>query len=221
MYSLVAHARSIVRLVRRLRRRLRPRRLDSILDIHGWTLEAQLRYLMRAVRRVPDGGVIVELGVWQGRSALAMGEACCGTRKRVYAVDPWCDYRQGGVDVTTRLARWDLRSFDEVYERFLGHRRRLGLEAWVVPVRAPSLEAAKAWSHGPVSLLFVDGNHDYDAVIADLEAWTPLMAPGGTITGDDWNWDIVRSAVTDFVARRGGWRVDHPCENTWAFVTPA
>ena len=34
---------------------------------------------------------------------------------------------------------------------------------------------------GPVALLFIDANHHYEAVMADLEAWFPRVAAGGVV----------------------------------------
>jgi|GEM_PF-3497284 len=202
-------------LARRCRRRYFPTRLDKLQTIHGWTLESQLRYLMSIVRALPDRSTIVEIGVWQGRSALAMGEACRGTQKRVYAVDPWQEYIQGGVAVSSHLKEWGVSSFEEIYQAFLENRRAFNLEQWVIPIRACSLEAAAAWAHGSPALVFIDGHHDYDMVTTDLMAWYDLVPSCGIISGDDWSWESVRNAVGDFVARRPTLSLSLPCENTW------
>jgi len=202
-------------LARRYRRRCFPTRLDKFQTIHGWTLESQLRYLMSIVRVLPDRSTTVEVGVWQGRSALAMGEACRGTRKLVYAIDPWQEYVQGGVAISSRLKEWGVSSFEDIYQAFLRNRQAFNLEPWVIPIRARSLEAAAAWAHGSPAFVFIDGHHDYDMVTADLTVWYDLMPSGGIIAGDDWNWESVRSAVEDFVARQPTLSLSLPCENTW------
>ncbi len=173
---------------------------------------------MRQVRALPDRALVVELGVWQGRSVLALAEACRGTAKRVFAIDPWADYDEGGGPVSGYLAQYGVTSFEEVYQAYRAHCRHLALDPWIVTVRAPSVETARTWRHGPVSLVFIDASHHYDAVSADLEAWVPLVRPDGIVCGDDWEWDSVRRAVEDFVARHPGHAIELPCDNTWAFV---
>jgi hypothetical protein len=202
-------------LARRCRQRYFPTRLDKLQTIHGWTVESQLRYLMSVVRALPDQRSIVEVGVWQGRSALAMGEACRGTRKRVYAIDPWEEYIQGGVAISSRLEEWGVSSFEDIYQAFLGNRRVFNLEQWVIPLRARSLEAAAAWTSDPPAFVFIDGHHDYDRVTADLTAWYDVIPSGGIISGDDWIWESVRRAVEEFVARHPTLSLSLPCENTW------
>jgi predicted O-methyltransferase YrrM len=211
--------RSSLRLARRLQRRWLPTRFDRIAAIPGWTQDVQLRFLMRQVRRLPDPSVIVELGVWQGRSVLAMAEACRGTGKRVFAIDPWCDYDEGGGAVSGYLARYGVHSFEEVYQSFVRHRQALSLEPWVVTVRQASGAAATAWAEGPIALLFIDANHHYEAVTADLQAWAPHVQPGALICGDDWNWASVQAAVSHFASRHPGYRLELPCANTWALLT--
>jgi len=39
-------------------------------------------------RSLDDREIIVEVGVWFGRSAIAMADACRGTNKKVFAIDP-------------------------------------------------------------------------------------------------------------------------------------
>lgn len=208
-------------LARRFRRRLFLSEFEKILAVNGWTLEAQLGYLMENIRRLPENSSIVEIGVWSGRSALAMAVACRGSNKRVFAVDPWRDYNQANIMVSDRLSEWGFNSFEEVYETFLLNCRRFELEPWIVPIRSTSIEVAGVWSHGPVSMVFIDANHDYDAVINDVNAWLPLIKPGGLICGDDWNWETVRAAITDFTSRHPDVRLELPCDNTWAFFKPA
>ena len=41
---------------------------------------------------------------------------------------------------------------------------------------------------GAVSLLHVDANHRYDQVRRDVDAWEPLVMPGGWIVFDDYQW---------------------------------
>jgi hypothetical protein len=217
---------SAARIAGWLRRQIAPTRQDRLAQIPGWTHPVQLEFLTNAVRALPDGSRIVEVGVWQGRSALTMADACRGTTKRVYAVDPWADYIQDDAveerfrgESRSHLRECGVGSFEEVYRNFLRFRARLGLEAWCIPVRAASAEAAGNWVAGPVSLLFIDGNHDRTAVTADLEVWARHLTSASLVCGDDWIWPSVREAVTAYAAAHGH-QVVLPCANTWSFRPP-
>src|SRR5437867_13223655 len=87
-------ARRSAGLLRRLQSRYLPTRLDRIKAVHEWTREVQLRYLIRQVRALPDRALVVELGVWQGRSVLALAGACRARGTRVVAIDPCADLHE-------------------------------------------------------------------------------------------------------------------------------
>ena len=48
-----------------------------------------------------------------------------------------------------------------------------------------SVEVAARWKRGPVSLLWVDGDHSLTGVQADVAAWTPHLAPDAPIVLHD------------------------------------
>jgi hypothetical protein len=56
-----------------------------------------------------------------------------------------------------------------------------------------------------VDLLHLDGGHDYGSVMADLQAWWPLVRRGGMLIGDDYNtngvWPEVRQAFDEFFSQ--------------------
>ncbi len=51
--------------------------------------------------------------------------------------------------------------------------------------------------------IFVDGDHRYEMVLKDLESAWKSLAPGGLLCGDDYLWNGVRLAVTDFSLNKG------------------
>ena len=63
--------------------------------------------------------------------------------------------------------------------------------------------ADNASDDGSVDLLYLDGNHSYNEVIKDLNAWLPKIKDGGSIIGDDWTWKTVKKAVLDFAELKG------------------
>ena len=87
------------------------------------------------------------------------------------------------------------------FELFSQHCRAAGVADIVDARVATSLEAADGWSE-PVDLLYVDGWHSYDAVIADGEAWLPYLRPSGGVIFDDYAvYPGVRDAVHELAGR--------------------
>ncbi len=57
-------------------------------------------------------------------------------------------------------------------------------------------------------LIYIDGSHEEEDVYQDLLDYTPLVAPGGVIFGDDWSWTGVRDAVTRY-SRENNRPIEH------------
>jgi predicted O-methyltransferase YrrM len=117
--------------------------------------------------------VCVELGTWLGASAIPVALAIARWRGVLTCVDTWSDniYRAGDT------SPWLL----------LNCARNL-VGAGVSNVRlmpTTTLDAARTWTE-PIDCLYVDADHSYEAVRADLEAWVPHVKPGGLILGDDY-----------------------------------
>lgn len=213
---------TVAGITRRLRRLIAPKPIDRFVhEVHGWTSYEQLEYLTEIVRSLPDHSLIVEVGVWHGRSALTMAEACRGTSKHVYAIDPWVSYEsQEGTDYdgTEIVKNSGFNSFDEVFAKFLDHIADFRLSEYVTPLRSTGVAAARGWSHLNPAIVFIDANHTYEGVTGDLEAWSPLT---NRICGDDWDFTggvadrSVERAVRDFLNRHQEWTLTLPRGNTW------
>lgn len=74
-----------------------------------------------------------------------------------------------------------------IYEQFLANIRARGLERYVTPLPQTSLTAAQYLRHRGIlaDLVYVDASHVEADVLADLEAYWPLLRPGGLLVGDD------------------------------------
>ena len=58
---------------------------------------------------------------------------------------------------------------------------------------------------GDLDWVFIDANHNYDYVRADIAAWTPKVRPGGIIAGHDYldrdGWGVIRAVDEAFGER--------------------
>jgi predicted O-methyltransferase YrrM len=143
---------------------------------------------------------IVEVGSWKGFSTVAFAR---GLQARpdggwLYAVDVWD--RKGAYwrDFTTRFPD-DPAS--HLYACFLRHLQREGVTDVVLPHRMTSLIAAAQFREAgrTFDAAFIDADHRYGAVKADILAWRPLVRPGGIIAGHDYNNRDVRRAVDELI----------------------
>jgi predicted O-methyltransferase YrrM len=151
---------------------------------------AGLRDLVAACITEP-GAIVVEVGNLNGDSARVFLES--PNVRVLIAVDPFetnpDPYWNGDRD---RLARARVAFHRDVV---LAHPGR------VVAVPLTSLDAAAAlFADGSLDLVYVDADHRYDGVAADLRAWRPKVKPGGWIAGHDFEspmWPDVARAVRD------------------------
>ena len=153
----------------------------AIDSVEGWLSQREARLLFTLAGLVPSGSAIVEIGCYKGRSTTALAS---GARAGVpiYGVDPHTGCRvevEAGIVVDT-------------WPEFRENLARTGSTA-VVPVRATSVEAAQSYDGAPVALLFIDGWHSADAVIADYSSWKPHCVPEPVVVFDDmWHPDVLR-----------------------------
>lgn len=75
----------------------------------------------------------------------------------------------------------------------------------------PSLEAAKLVPDDFFDFVFLDADHSYAAVKADIAAWRPKVEPGGWLCGHDYG--KVQYGVTEAVDELGAVEID--ADHTW------
>jgi predicted O-methyltransferase YrrM len=138
--------------------------------IEGWLSEPQARVLARAARRVVSGSWIVEVGSHHGKATVLMAKAK-PTGTGLLAVDPFDDPRWGGGSAAFGVFESNLAA--------------AGVADEVRVFRGTSAEAASQWSGDRIGLLYVDGAHDRQSVIADIRAWEPFLAEQGLVLFHD------------------------------------
>lgn len=157
----------------------------------------------RVLRAIPRDAVCAEIGVWKGDFAARI--RAVARPRELHLIDQWRfvpAYPRrwyGGADARSQ-ADMD-RIHDKVLDRFAGDPR-------VVIHRQPSETAALAFADGTFDWVYIDADHSYEAVRADLLGWAPKIRPGGVLVGDDYTWRDeqgalpVRRAVDEFVKNR-------------------
>lgn len=69
--------------------------------------------------------------------------------------------------------------------------------------RQPTVEAASNVGTGELDFVFIDADHKYTSVWADISAWAPKVRKGGYVTGHDCNDPDVKRAVIEFFGADG------------------
>ena len=152
---------------------------DLIASIPRGVAASQCAVLYELAQESTHG--VVEIGSYRGKStvALALGSKA-GHQVPVFAVDPHEDYEGlpgPNGEPGYQFGAEDRRQFFQ---------NILNCDCWdcVRLVNLPSTQAAASWVR-PIDVLFIDGNHRYEAVKADCDAWLPHLVSGGQVVFHD------------------------------------
>ena len=160
--------------------------------------------LLLLAQHGPGVGAVVEIGSYMGRSTsyLALGVKR-GSRPPVVAVDHFggSPEHQAGASHESKV----LVAEGTTYNQFLRNLETAAVAEHVRPIRAGSLEASRGWRE-PIRLLFIDGDHSYEASRADFAAWSPQVEGSGLIAFHDIGaWQGVTRFYEELLAE-GRWR---------------
>lgn len=148
--------------------------------------------------------VFVEVGVLYGQSLAYLGVEILNRNLPVtiHAVDNFAGWP--GVAQGAELREAFLRNTKPVrdampYQAINGQYVSDGMNMWqgfvVHPI--PSVEAAALFPDASCDVVWLDADHSYESVKADIAAWWPKVKIGGYLGGDDWAFRGVRMAVSE------------------------
>ncbi len=128
-------------------------------NIVGWMSSEDLTFLFESAKRMSS---IVEIGSWKGRSTHALLSGCPGP---VYAVDHFKgNLAPQAISLLQEVARVD------IYAEFM---QNVGHFPNLIVHRMKSLEAVPLFANDSIDMVFIDGEHLYEDVKADILAWLP------------------------------------------------
>jgi len=163
------------------------------------------RFLLEAL---PKGSIGAEIGVHLGDFSSQLLEGA--QPRELHLIDPWAhegatEYREAwyGGKASGGQSEMDAR-YASVCKRFA----REASSGRIKIHRGYSAEVLGGFADAYLDWIYIDGNHLYDFVKADLELAFAKTKPGGIISGDDyvsggWWQGGVKKAVDEFWRARG------------------
>jgi hypothetical protein len=152
---------------------------------------------------VTKGGVCIEIGVWRGRFSSQILDTV--NPLHLALIDPWEHFE--GTDKTDAFSgRTQKERFEEIFKE-VNERFNHEIESGQVSImRELSNTAIAQFADQTIDFAYIDGDHSYAGVCADLEALFPKMKDDGIIAFDDyhrfgWWGDGVLHAIHEFVGR--------------------
>jgi hypothetical protein len=137
------------------------------------------------VARVPKNGSIAEIGVMRGK----LSHWLLTTRSdiRLLMVDNWLPPAQRTKSYRRTGDKSALRGPESVErDKLATYRRVSAFPGRCIIMCMDSLVAAAQIPDRSIDLVFLDADHSYKGVVADLKAWAPKVKPGAYIGGHDY-----------------------------------
>ena len=152
----------------------------------GFLFDEEALRLYEIASEASKKGPCLEIGSYCGKSAAYMGLGCKQSGSILFSID----HHRGSEEQQPGEAYFDPDLFDhktEVIDTFGLFRKvitDLSMEDTVVPVVARSEVVARLWAT-PLSMVFIDGGHTFEAVFKDYNCWVPHLIPGGYLVIHD------------------------------------
>ena len=164
---------------------LHQRILEACAPLHGWATPAKQVTLANLVLAC-QAKVIVEIGVWGGKSLIPMAMAAQSLGPcRVFAIDPWkaSESVMGQSDADVKW--WDDQSkHDLVFASFMKAVQDLSLQNVVTVLKQSGNETIPPDN---IDVFHCDGNHGPQCQI-DVSRFAPKVRVGGFVVLDDLEW---------------------------------
>ncbi len=144
--------------------------------VKGYMFLSELRWLAETARSLDSPASWCEIGSWQGRSATAVA-AALPPQSVLQLVDnftgPTTREKPTKAHVQTQL------------EVSMAAMRTLAPTLAVRLAVGASAELAPTFAPESFDVVFIDGDHAYPAVVADIVGWLPTLKHGGLLCGHD------------------------------------
>ena len=160
--------------------------LTLMKQVPGWCSEEKASSMMDLIFSYQPE-VCVEIGVFAGASLLptACSLKCLG-KGLVYAIDPWdkdeCVKIYPENDANKQW--WENIDMDQVHANFVDLVDFYQLNEQCIILKETSEQAAS--KIGDIDILHIDGNHQDESALIDVNLYVPKVKKGGYVWFDGW-----------------------------------
>lgn len=166
-----------------------------------WMSDPELIWLAKQAKK---SKIVIELGSWFGKSSMAIADNLPEDGV-LYCVDTWAG---SAVEQETNHKQAKDMDGDFAFDTFARNLWPHIQSGKLRPIRMHGCYAARLFQEMGVKadLVFIDAEHTYEAVKADIYAFAPLVKEGGLMAGHDyydpaWDpWPGVHQAVDEVLA---------------------
>jgi len=182
----------------------------SYFKIPGWFNYSETYDMI--VDQIPEDGKIVEIGSFMGRSTHYLATSLMNANKeqvKIYAIDT---FEGSSEHISLKIPRDFSSIFKENLKFFIGREMVIPMQG-----RSDDPEIFNKFEEESIDYIMVDGAHEHEPVLDDIENWWPKLKPDGVMFGDDFNLSSVKEAVKIMMPKlqTQGYSVNGSVEQTW------
>ena len=182
----------------------------SYFKIPGWFNYSETYDMI--VDQIPEDGKIIEIGSFLGRSTHYLATSLVNANKenvKIYCVDTFAGSSE---HANLSLPQDFSNMFKDNLRYFIGRNM-----VHVCQGRSDDTKILEQFDEASLDYVMVDGAHEYEPVIDDIQNWWPKLKPDGVMFGDDFNLASVAEAVKKTLPEvmAGGLGVNGSQEQTW------
>jgi SAM-dependent methyltransferase len=163
----------------------------------------------------------IEVGTWRGDFAAIMCQKLIPNK--FFAIDPFALY-EDYTDKPNITEFANQQNLDILAAQVQSRVSKFLPNGRSVLMREMSSDAVDQFEDNSVDVVYIDADHKYDPVLADIRAWYPKVKPGGILCGDDYidgshieKFGVI-PAVNDFAAENSlSLGVTVGANPTWVF----
>jgi len=137
-----------------------------------------------------------EIGVFEGANS---NNLCSQFEGPIYVIDPWKHFPDGAYpegDITNPAQ-------EKLDRRYEGVERLLSQHSHAIILRKESIEALVNVENGALDFVYIDANHTLPFIWCDIRGWWPKIKEGGILSGHDYGWRGIGTAVDAFAKEKG------------------
>lgn len=165
--------------------------------LEGWcTPDKAIDLVNLVLDRRP--GLIVETGIFGGRSLFAMAMAVRENGfGQVWGVDPWTvEAALEGEESQANRDWWAKNvELEKIYRDFVQNVLNFGLLPHINWIRSKGKIAARIFDDKSISIGHIDSNHSELVSCLEVQTWEPKMADKSILIMDDADWPSQAKAI--------------------------
>lgn len=169
--------------------------INSVLPtLEGWCTVDKALTLYNTILTIKNP-ICVELGVFAGRSLVAIAKATKKMDGKCYGIDAWSkEASVSGTNDDINNDWWSNIDYNYFYNYTKNIINTEQLESYCTILRNKTNEVVEIFQDNSIDFLHQDGNHSEEVTVEEVNRWYNKVKVGGYWAFDDSDWPTTKTA---------------------------